>query len=96
MQIARSLPPLDAIARLSSSDTLADAHRATIEPRPRPRGDVDVDLVVGLARLDEAATAEDARAMLSDRELLALLSDAHGFERLMSIVRESRGRERRA
>jgi len=79
-----------------SSDTLADAHRATIEPRPRPRGDVDVDLVVGLARLDEAATAEDARAMLSDRELLALLSDAHGFERLMSIVRESRGRERRA
>ncbi len=96
VQIARSLPPLDAIARLSSSDTLADAHRATIEPRPRPRGDVDVDLVVGLARLDEAATAEDARAMLSDRELLALLSDAHGFERLMSIVRESRGRERRA
>lgn len=95
VRIERSLPALDAIARLSSSGTFADAHRAMIEPRARRRGDVDVDLVVAIARLDEATTTEDARAMLSDRELLAVLSDARGFERLMQIVREARGRERR-
>ncbi len=95
VRIERSLLVLDAIARLSSSGTFADAHRAMIEPRARRRGDVDVDLVVAIARLDEATTTEDARAMLSDRELLAVLSDARGFERLMQIVREARGRERR-
>jgi len=90
LQIARALAPLDAIARLSSSEALVEAHRAMIEPQPRRRGDVDVDLVVGMARLDEAATPEDARTMLSDRELNALLSDSRGFERLVSLIHPAR------
>ncbi|MCD6680066.1 MAG: glucans biosynthesis glucosyltransferase MdoH [Burkholderiaceae bacterium] len=85
-QMARRLAPLDAVARLSSNEALVDAHRAMIEPQPRPRGDVDVDLVVGIARLDEAATPEDVRTMLSERELLAVLSDARGFEQLVALI----------
>jgi membrane glycosyltransferase len=90
--IEASLPELDAIARLASDDALVAAHRQMIECRPRRRGEVDVELVVGMARLDDAETPREASRMLRDRELNALLSDSRGFERLVSLLDRSRGR----
>lgn len=87
--IARALPRSDAISRLASDAALASAHEAMIETRPRRRGDVDVDLAVGMAKLDEAETLHEARTMLSDRELNAVLSDRRGFRRLLSLRREA-------
>ncbi len=82
----RALPDSDAISRLLSDEVLASAHAAMIERRPRRRGEIDTDLVVGLARLDDAETPAEARLMLTDQELRALLSDPIGFERLLSMA----------
>jgi membrane glycosyltransferase len=81
----RAVPDSDAISRLAGDEELAAAHRAMIERRPRQRGKIDTDLVVGLAKLDDAETPQEARLMLTDRELSAVLSDPGGFERLVSI-----------
>ncbi len=89
--IGASLPEMDAIARLRADEKLLAAHRAMIEPPPRRRGEVDVHLVVGMARLDDARAPEDVRELLSDRELAAVLADPRGFERLASIVARARG-----
>lgn len=89
--IGASLPEMDAIARLRTDETLLAAHRAMIEAPPRRRGEVDVHLVVGMARLDDARAPEDVRELLSDRELGAVLADPRGFERLASIVARARG-----
>ncbi|MFP5404772.1 MAG: glucans biosynthesis glucosyltransferase MdoH [Gammaproteobacteria bacterium] len=88
----QALPDSDAISRLSSDEKLTAAHAAMIEQRPRRRGDIDTDLVVGLAKRDDAETAQEARLMLTDRELRALLSDRRGCERLMSMLIGDRGR----
>lgn len=84
--IAASVTPMDALERLSTDARLLAAHRAMIVPRARRRGQVDVDLVVGMARLEDAHTLQDVRELLSDRELGAVLADPRGFERLASIV----------
>lgn len=83
--IARALPDADAFSLLSSDAALARAHEETIEPRARKRGDVDVDLVVALAKLDDARTLHEARAMLTEREKNAILSDRGAFRRLVSL-----------
>jgi len=88
--IAACVPPADALARLSADARLRSAHRAMIEARPRRRGEIDVDLVVGMARLEDARTSQDARELLSDRELNAVLADAEGFGRLEKILAEPR------
>jgi membrane glycosyltransferase len=82
--VAQALPEGDAIERLASDEALAAAHAAMIEPQPRRRGEVDADLVVGMAKLEEAETPQEARRMLTDRELVAVLSDRRAFGRLMS------------
>jgi membrane glycosyltransferase len=81
----QALPDEDAISRLATDDALAAAHTAMIEAPLRRRGQIDADLVVGLARLEDADTAAEARRMLNDRELNALLADARGFERLRRL-----------
>lgn len=83
----RALPQRDAISRLSLDESLSVAHGEMIETRARRRGEIDADLVVGLAKLDEAQSREEARSMLTERELSAVLSDRRGFERLGSLHR---------
>lgn len=84
--IAAFLPPMDALERLSADARLLAAHRAMIVPQARCRGQVDVDLVVGMARLEDVRAPQDVRELLSDRELGAVLADPRGFEQLASIV----------
>lgn len=87
----KALPQMDAVARLCADEKLLAAHRAMIEPRPRRRDDVDVDLAVGVARLEDVRTPQEVRDLLSDRELNAVLADPRSFERLASIVARARG-----
>jgi membrane glycosyltransferase len=73
------------IAGLLASPTLLQAHRAMLPPRPGRRGEVDVDLVVGLARLDAAESFDAALAALSARETMALICDPRGLDRLAAL-----------
>ena len=87
-----ALPTMDAVSRLCTDEKLLAAHRSMIEPRPRRRGEIDVDLVVGMARLEDARAPQEVRELLSDRELSAALADPRGFERLASIIARARGK----
>jgi membrane glycosyltransferase len=51
-------------------------------PRTPGRDAIDVTLLVGLAKLDEAASLGDALAALDDRETAAVLAHPHGVDRL--------------
>ena len=83
--IEGALGNVDALSRLASDPVLAAAHAAMIEPRLRRRGEVDVELVIGLARLEDANGLQDAAA-LNEKELRALLSDPRGFDRIMALT----------
>jgi membrane glycosyltransferase len=82
--IGTALQDLDAVSRLVRDEQLASAHAAMIESRPRRRGHIDVELVVGMAKLDDADSLQEAR--LDKKELRALLADAVGFRRLMATA----------
>jgi membrane glycosyltransferase len=71
-----------ALALLFEDDALFDLHRAALGERGRLRGEIDVDLVVGLAKLEEALSIGEVQEVLSPREKMALLSSRRGFEAL--------------
>jgi membrane glycosyltransferase len=78
----------DAIARLFAEPALLAAHRAMLPPAAaRKRGEIEVPLVVGLAKLDECTTLAEASAALTRTETMALLTDARGLERLAALDR---------
>jgi membrane glycosyltransferase len=84
-EMERELPEAGALARLMSDAGLAEAHRQMLSERPRRRGEVDTELVIGLARLEQAERAEDV-GLLSERELGAVLADPRGFARLCEVA----------
>lgn len=86
-ELKQALPDCDAISRLLEDEALSAALGEMLEPLARRRGEIDADLVVGLARLDDAETPAEARRMLSDRELAAVLADPRGYARLLSVRR---------
>jgi membrane glycosyltransferase len=82
-----SATPTAAFDRLLGDPALLNAHRDLLpEKPPRPRGDVDVPLIVGLAKLADCASLEEARRMLNRAEKLALLGDAKGLEQLQRVA----------
>jgi membrane glycosyltransferase len=54
----------------------------------RRRGEYDVDLLLGLAKLNDAESIEAASALLSSREKLAVLGTRTGIERLSQLRAE--------
>jgi membrane glycosyltransferase len=72
---------------LFTDPALLAAHR-TLLPKftPRKRGDVDVALVVALAKLEDCTTLTQARETLTRQETMALLSDARGVDRLAALT----------
>jgi membrane glycosyltransferase len=83
---ARAAPTVGALAALLSDPPLLEAHRALLPEAPsRRRGDVDVALVVGLAKLEGCATLAEADALLTRQEKMALLCDARGLDRLAAL-----------
>jgi hypothetical protein len=61
-------------------------------PRRRSRRDLDVHLVVGLAKLEECTTLEEALEVLTDAEKRALLGSERGLERLAALWRSQKDR----
>jgi membrane glycosyltransferase len=60
-------------------------HEALLESGPLRPGEIDVDLVVALAKLDQCDGFEEAWNLLSRPEKNALLAHAKGFARLQSL-----------
>jgi membrane glycosyltransferase len=71
------LPKQKEILSLLGDKEFQKAHLAMLgDPPPRRKGDVNLPLVIGLAKLDDATNWDDALALLKPRELFALLADA--------------------
>lgn len=84
-ELSETAPPPDAL-RLFREPALLDAHRQMLPPPRRPRRDpFDPALLIGLAKLDEAESLEEAR-MLPRAELAAVLADARGLNRLEALA----------
>jgi len=85
---ATTRPPLtDVFARLASDAQLRALHAMMVPATPeRRKGEYDVDLLLGLAKLDDADSLAEASTLLSDREKLAVLGNRTGFERLCQLV----------
>jgi membrane glycosyltransferase len=76
--------PGNPIAALRADPALRAAHLAMLTPPPpRAPGEVDVALVVALAKTDQAASAEQATALLTRQEIFAVLSHPHALQRLL-------------
>jgi len=59
---------------LRNDPVLLSAHLRNLpEERPRKRGEIDPDLAIGRAKIEEAETFEEATAFLSAREKFAIL-----------------------
>jgi membrane glycosyltransferase len=83
---ARAAPAAGALEALLNDPPLLEAHRALVPEAPsRRRGDVNVALVVGLAKLEGCATLAQADALLTRQEKMALLCDARGLDRLAAL-----------
>src|SRR5262249_20452539 len=79
----------DGLTLLLSEPALLDLHRGALAERARRRGEVEVDLVVALAKLEEANTLAEALETLTPREKMALLSSRRGIEAMMERATNS-------
>jgi membrane glycosyltransferase len=71
---------------------LCALHTAMLPEIPGRKGEYDVDRLLGLAKLNEADSLEEASALLSSREKLAILGDRAGIERLNQLAPGRAGR----
>ncbi len=86
----------DVLERLASNPELNTLHTAMLHPQPpRRKGEFDVDLLVGLAKLADAESVQEASTMLSTREKLVVLSHWGGLKRLRQLVSASTDLEER-
>jgi membrane glycosyltransferase len=77
----------DALVCFASDASLRALHAMMLITTPeRRKGEYDVDLLLGLAKLDDADSVEEAAALLSNREKLAVLGNRTGFERFCQLV----------
>jgi membrane glycosyltransferase len=84
----------EALARLASDAQLRALHTMMLPVTPeQQKGEYDVDLLLGLAKLDDAASLQEASALLSNREKLAVLGHRTGFERFCRLVMTGHNQE---
>jgi membrane glycosyltransferase len=77
----------EALVRLASDAQLRALHAAMLPTtHERPKGEYDVDFLLGLAKLDDADSLQEASTLLSNREKLAVLGNRTGFERLCQLM----------
>jgi membrane glycosyltransferase len=75
------------VAGLLHEPRLLEAHEAMLPPPRRPRIDpIEVPLLLGRTKLDEAETFESALAALTKPELTAVLGDAAALQRLSVLA----------
>ncbi len=90
-RVAEAGPGVDPVARMLDDAGLLAAHRRMLPPPRRPRIDpVDVALLVGRAKLDEALSVDEAWAGLTRAERTAVLSDEAALARLGELSGERR------
>jgi membrane glycosyltransferase len=83
---ASELTGSDSLRRLLSDPVFFNSHLEMLGPPPmRAKGDIDVPLVLGLAKVDEADSIDEALEMLHSRELFALLADRTGLKHLWEV-----------
>jgi membrane glycosyltransferase len=81
-------PDAEPVTRLLDDPALLAAHRCMLPPPRRPRLDpLDVALLVGRAKLDEAMSVEAAWLALTRPERAAVLADEGALERLRELPR---------
>jgi membrane glycosyltransferase len=84
----------EVFARLASEAQLRTLHATMLlTTYQRYKGEYNIDLLLGLAKLDDADSLEEASALLSNREKLAVLGDRTGFERLGQLMMACQGQE---
>ncbi len=75
----------DPIAMLTREPILFNTHmRMLADPAPRSKGDIDVELVVALAKIDDAEDCREAASLLQGRELFAVLANRNALLRLFA------------
>jgi membrane glycosyltransferase len=80
--------PPGRIDRLFADQALLAAHRAMLPQMPvRRPGEIDVARVVAFAKLEDCTSLQQATALLARAEMMALLLDAHGLDRLAALDR---------
>ncbi len=83
----KGMPVTDPLQRIATDADLRALHLAMLlPPRGGIKGEVDVDYVVAMAKLQQAGNIEEAASFLSPREKLAVLGSAEGVERLVSLA----------
>ncbi|TMI98918.1 MAG: glucans biosynthesis glucosyltransferase MdoH [Alphaproteobacteria bacterium] len=77
-----------AVERLFSDPALLAAHRAMLpQMAARQPGEIDVARVVAFAKLEDCISLQQAIQLLTRAEMMALLMDAHGLDRLAALDR---------
>jgi membrane glycosyltransferase len=72
--------------QLLTDPTFSTRHREMLpEPPCLQRGEVNVDLVVGIAKLDQCTSITEAIETLSTQEKRALLGNREAFDRLKAL-----------
>jgi membrane glycosyltransferase len=85
---ADAAPTVDPVRHMLGDATLLAAHRRMLPPPRRPRIDpLDIALLVGRAKLDEAVSVEAAWADLTRAERAAVLADDAALTRLGALQR---------
>jgi membrane glycosyltransferase len=75
----------DPIGMLERRANLLETHLDMLGgPAPRRRGEVDADLVIALAKIEDASDRREAAAMLSTREIFALLTSRAALQLLFA------------
>lgn len=75
----------DPIAQLAQDAVLREAHLDMLPARTaRARGEVDVDLVVALAKIDQAESQREAAGFLTRSETIAVLNSRNALFRIFS------------
>lgn len=93
LQRARELASLDriesraALIELRQNPALLGPHMQSLEAPPRKSGQIDIDLAIARAKIEQSDDFEEAVSSLSAREILAVLKHRHALEQVMRMPR---------
>ena len=86
MLSAQPMPEPNALRRLVADATLLKAHVDMLPPPRRPNVDAfDPVLLVGLAKLGEARSLDEALSLLTSKEVAAVLADRAGVAGIVAL-----------
>lgn len=96
---ARELASLDrieahgALIELRQNRALLGPHMESLETPPRRSGQIDIDLAIARAKIEQSDDFEEVVSNLSARETLAVLKHRHALEQVMRMPRANTSAE---